>query len=295
MQKITPHLWFDKEAKEAADFYISIFEKSKIKDRRTLRNTPSGSVDIVDLEIYGQDFTFISAGPFFKLSPAISFLIACQSKQEVEELWERLIDGGSALMEIGEYPFSDRYGWLKDKYGVSWQIMFMGDRPIKQKIIPTLMFVGEICGRSEEAIRFYSSIFKDTKIGDIMRYGKDDKPDKEGTIKHASFILEGQEFAAMDSAHNHDFAFNESISFVVHCDTQEEIDYYWKKLSADPAAEQCGWLKDKYGLSWQIVPDIMEEMLRKGSREKIDRVTEAFLKMKKFDIERLKKAYDQDQ
>jgi len=96
----------------------------------------------------------------------------------------------------------------------------------------------------------------------------------------------------MDSAHEHTFGFNEAISFIVHCDTQEEIDYYWKNLTAVPEAEQCGWLKDKYGFSWQIVPTAMDEMMTKGSKEQIARVTEAFLKMKKFDIESLKRAYE---
>ena len=108
----------------------------------------------------------------------------------------------------------------------------------------------------------------------------------------ADFMLEGQWFAAMDSAHEHNFAFNEAISFMVYCDTQEEIDYYWDKLSAVPEAEQCGWLKDTYGLSWQIVPTAMDKMMAKGTKEQIDRVTQAFLKMKKFDLAELQKAYE---
>ena len=195
-------------------------------------------------------------------------------------------------MELGEYPFSERYGWLQDKYGLSWQVMFVGGREINQKITPTLMFVGEQCGRAEEAIATYISVFNDASVGDILRYGKNDAPDKEGTIKHAAFALEGQEFAAMDSARGHDFTFNEAISFMVHCDTQEEIDHYWGKLSADPKAEQCGWLKDRYGLSWQIVPTMMGEMLGDKDKKRVARVTEAFLQMKKFDIAKLREAYE---
>jgi predicted 3-demethylubiquinone-9 3-methyltransferase (glyoxalase superfamily) len=291
MQKITPHLWFDKEAKEAAKFYTSVFNDSKINSITTLYNTPTGTTDIVTIELMGQGFTLISAGPLFKFNSSISFLVACETKDAVDKLWEDLSERGTALMELGEYPFSERYGWVQDRYGLSWQVMFMGDHKIKQKITPTLMFVGKQSGRAEEAINFYATVFHDTKVGDILRYIKGEEPDKEGTIKHAAFTLEGQKFAAMDSARVHNFAFNEAISFIVHCENQEEIDYYWAKLSADPKAEQCGWLKDKYGLSWQIVPTIMEEMLRDGDEKKIARVTEAFLKMKKFDIEELKKAY----
>ncbi|MBI4316964.1 MAG: VOC family protein [Chloroflexi bacterium] len=291
-QKITPHLWFDKEAKEAAQLYTSVFQDSKVKDTTTIHNTPSGSVDIVTIELLGQEFTLISAGPLFKFNPSASFLVVCKTKDEVDALWGKLSKGGSALMDLGEYPFSERYGWVQDRYGLSWQVMFAGDRVTKQRITPTLMFVGKQCGKAEEAIKFYASVFRNARVGDIDRYGKGEEPDKEGTVKHAAFTLEGQEFAAMDSAHEHNFAFNEAISFIVHCDTQEEIDYYWGKLSADPKAEQCGWLKDKYGLSWQIVPTVMEEMLKDKDEKKIARVTEAFLKMKKFDIAKLREAYE---
>lgn len=292
MQKITSHLWFDKEAVEAAKFYTTVFKDSKIKNTTQLHNTPSGSVDLLTIELLGQDFMLISAGPLFKFTPAVSFLVACTTKEEVDALWEKLSKGGSALMELGEYPFSEKYGWIQDKYGLSWQLMFMGDRPLTQKITPTLMFVGEQCGKAEEAINFYASIFKNSKVGDIMRYTQGEEPDTAGTIKHAAFTLEGQEFAAMDSAWTHEFSFNEAISFIVNCETQEEIDYYWQKLSADPSAEQCGWLKDKYGFSWQVVPTLMEDMLKDKDEQKIARVTEVFLKMKKFDIAELKKAYE---
>jgi len=291
-QRITTHLWFDKEARQAGDFYTGLFNDSKVKNTTTLHDTPSGSVDIVTIDLAGQEFTLLSAGPLFKFTPAVSFHVACGTREEVDELWNELFLGGTALMELGRYPFSERYGWLQDRYGLSWQVMFMGDRKIVQKITPTLMFTGEMCGKAEEAIRSYASVFHDSGIGHIMRYGKDEEPDKEGTIKHAGFTLEGQEFAAMESARAHQFTFNEAISFMVHCRTQEEIDYYWGKLSAHPEAEQCGWLKDRYGLSWQVVPTVMDEMMRTADGKKLARVTAAFLKMKKFDIAALQKAFE---
>jgi predicted 3-demethylubiquinone-9 3-methyltransferase (glyoxalase superfamily) len=292
MQKITPHLWFDTEAKAAAEFYASIFQgDSKITKVTTLHNTPSGDADIVSFKLYGQAFMAINAGPLFTFNPSISFLIACETKAEVEDLWGRLIGGGTPLMPLDAYPFSEKYGWLHDKFGLSWQIMYAGDREIKQKITPTLMFVGDVCGKAEEAINFYASIFHDAKVGDIMRYGAGEEPDESGTVKHAAFTLEGQEFAAMDSARMHDFSFNEAISLLVTCDTQEEIDYYWEKLSALPEAEQCGWLKDKYGLSWQISPGMMDEMMNDTDEKRLARVTKAFLSMKKFDVAALQKAY----
>jgi predicted 3-demethylubiquinone-9 3-methyltransferase (glyoxalase superfamily) len=291
LQKITPHLWFDKEAKEASEFYASFFPNSRVANITALHNTPSGDTDIVSFELSGMSFMAISAGPLFKFNPSISFLVACKTKPEVDAIWEKLSERGTTLMELGEYPFSEKYGWVQDRYGLSWQVMFMGGNRIKQNITPTLMFVDRQCGKAEEAINFYARVFHDSRVGDILRYSRGEEPDKEGTIKHVAFTLEGYEFAAMDSARVHNFTFNESISFMVHCEMQEEIDYYWEKLSADPKAEQSGWLKDKYGVSWQIVPTIMDEMMKNGSREQIDRVTQAFLPMKKFDIAKLKEAY----
>ena len=291
MQKISPHLWFDKEAKEAAEFYTAVFENSKIKDTATLHNTPSGDSDIVSFELSGQSFMAISAGPLFKFTPAVSFHIKCRTKNEVDAIWKKLSAGGTVLMELGEYPFSEKYGWCNDRYDLSWQVIYAGGSEIKQKITPVLMFVGNVCGKAEEAVNFYASVFRNAQVDHILRYGKGEEPDKQGTLKYAAFRLEGKEFGAMDSAHDHPFVFNEAISFIVYCDTQEEIDYYWEKLSAVPEAEQCGWLKDKYGLSWQIIPTALYGMVSDKDGNKRARVTEAFLKMKKFDIETLKRAY----
>jgi predicted 3-demethylubiquinone-9 3-methyltransferase (glyoxalase superfamily) len=292
MQKITPHLWFDTEAVEAAEFYSSVLSDSRDTDVTTIHDTPSGDTDIVSFELMGQPFMAISAGPLFKFTPAVSFQITCTTKMEVDTLWARLSEGGTALMPLESYPFSERYGWTEDRYGLSWQIMFVGDQQRGQSITPTLMFVDKVCGKAEEAINLYASVFPDSKVGPISRYGEDEEPDQEGTIRYASFALGGQEFAAMDSARSHDFGFNEAISLLVSCETQEEIDHYWGSLSAVPEAEQCGWLKDRYGLSWQVVPSAMDEMMRSGTKEQMARVTEAFLKMKKFDIAELQRAYE---
>ena len=294
MQTITPHLWFDTQAGEAAELYTSLFDHSRIANVTSLKNTPSGSVDVVSLEIAGQSFQFIAAGPLFRFNPSISFLAACATKDEVDAVWRELAAGGRALMPLGAYPFSEHYGWTEDRYGVSWQVMFTGGRPIEQKITPSLMFVGNVAGKAEEAIRFYASVFPNSSVGDIHRYEKGEDPASEGMIKHAQFALDGQRFAAMDSAREHGFAFNEAISFMVRCETQEEIDRYWERLSADPKAEQCGWLKDRYGLSWQIVPTAMDRMLGSGDAKKIKRVTEAFLKMKKFNLAKLEEVYAAD-
>jgi predicted 3-demethylubiquinone-9 3-methyltransferase (glyoxalase superfamily) len=301
MQKIVSNLWFDSQAEEAAEFYTSLFKNSRIgkttrygKAGYEFHHQPEGKLMTIEFELEGQGFIGLNAGPIFKFTPAVSFLVACKTKEEVDALWEKLSAGGTALMELGEYPFSEKYGWTQDKYGLSWQVMFMGDRKITQKITPTLMFIGAVCGRAEEAIQFYTSVFRNAGIGGILRYEKGEEPDKEGTIKHAAFTLEGQEFAAMDSAYEHTFTFTEAISLLVRCRDQAEIDTYWEKLTegGDPNAQVCGWLKDKFGLSWQVSPTVLEEMLQDPDKEKVERVTNAFLKMKKFDIGELKRAFE---
>ncbi len=256
-----------------------------------LRNTPSGSVDIVTFELIDLEFQAISAGPLFKFNPSVSFHVTCKTKEEVDEIWKKLSDGGQVLMDLGAYPFSERYGWLQDKYGLSWQLIYSSDAQVEQKITPVIMFVGSVCGKAEEAINFWVSVFRKAKVESVLQYGKGEDPDQEGSSKYASFSLFGQEFGAMDSAHKHPFSFNEAISFIVNCEDQDEIDYYWEKLSAVPEAEQCGWLKDKYGFSWQVVPASMDEMMRGNDQDRIDRVTQAMLVMKKLDIAKLRAAY----
>ena len=291
-QKITPCLWFEKDAEEVSKFYTSTFKDSAVENTTRIRNTPSGTVDVVTLWLAGHKFSLLVAGPLFSFTPAVSFLVACETKEETEELWNKLCQGGRPLMEFGEYPFSEKYGWAEDQYGLSWQVMFMGGGAIEQRITPSLLFVGQQCGKAEEAMEFYATIFKQSRIDGIVRYGEGEEPDRAGTVKHAAFTLAGQRFTAMDSAYAHAFTFNEATSFMVHCETQEEIDYYWGRLSADRAAEQCGWLKDKYGLSWQIVPSALAEMFKDKDENKLARLTKAFLKMKKLDLENLQRAYE---
>lgn len=299
MQKIIPHLWFDKEAKEAAEFYASAFPDAHVIHVDTLHNTPSGDCDIVTFSIAGYSFMAISAGPLSKINPSISFFVNFdpskddQAEAHLEELWQKLSNGGKALMPLDAYPFSKKYGWIEDRYGVSWQLMLTDpageERPF---IIPSIMYTKDMAGKAEEATDYYISVFKDSKRGQIARYPAGMEPHKEGTIMFTDFQLLNQWFAAMDAAGEHAFAFNEGVSLIVKCKDQEEIDYYTEKLSAHPESEQCGWVKDRYGVSWQITPTDMDDMMRNATPEQKDRVTQAFLAMKKFDIAALRKAFE---
>ena len=298
-QKIVPHLWFDKEAKEAAEFYVGAFGgDSQVKNITTLHDTPSGDVDTVSFTVLGQDFAAISAGPLFKFNPSVSFFVNFDPSRRddapaaLDALWAKLSEGGKALMPLDKYPFSERFGWIEDKYGLSWQLILTDpEGEPRPPIVPSLMFVGDLCGKAEAATDFYLSVFEDSKRGTIARYPAGMEPNAEGTIMFTDFMLAGQWFAAMDSAWEHSFNFNEAISLMVYCDTQAEIDSYWEKLSAVPEAEQCGWLKDKYGVSWQIVSRSMDEMMAKGTPDQIDRVAQAFLPMKKLILSELQRAF----
>lgn len=154
---------------------------------------------------------------------------------------------------------------------------------IKNKIVTHLWFDRE----AKEAADFYCSVFSDSKITNVRTIH--DTP--SGDCDVVSFTLFDQPFIAISAGPL--FKFNESISFMVYCDTQDEIDYYWEKLSAVPEAEQCGWLKDKYGLSWQIIPSILDEMMQSNNSKKVQSVTQALLKMKIIDIATLQSAYDE--
>ncbi|MDN5846874.1 MAG: VOC family protein [Candidatus Nitrosocosmicus sp.] len=268
MQKITPFLWFNNNA-EASNFYISLFKNSKIENISYYGETggkvsgkPKGSIMTVLFKLDGQNFIAINGGPKFTFTPAVSFFVNCETSQELSELWKSLSDGGTVLMEFDKYPFSEKFGWLEDKYGISWQLN-LTSRP--QKIALFLMFFGNQYGKAEEAMNFYLSLFKQSRVINIEHYGVGDN-EPEGKVKRIIFSLDGHEFMAFDSNMDHHFTFTPAISFVVNCETQEEINYLWEKFSRKGTPEQCGWIKDKYGVSWQIVPVILGQMLEADVR-----------------------------
>lgn len=287
-QKIIPNLWFDHNAKEAVEFYITAFPNSHITNIAYYPKSAEEGLADFQLEFAGKELTIdftigdlqlsaINAGSEFQPTPATSFMVHFssahdpQARKQLDALWDRLSSGGEVLMPLDAYPFSQHYGWVKDRYGHSWQLMLADTadeaRPF---IVPSLLFAGDQTNRAEEAIRFYLSVFDNAQTGALSRYPEATGPAKAGALQYADFTLAGQWFAAMDSGVAHDFAFTEAVSFVVLCKDQAEIDYFWKKLSKVPAAEQCGWCKDDFGVSWQIVPANMEALMQKpGAYEKL--------------------------
>jgi len=289
-QKIIPHLWFEKEAIEAAEFYVKVFKKSKINHKSVIKNTPSGDVDLVEFQILGYEFMAVSAGPYITPNPSISFMVNFDpaqdkdAKNNLNRAWKKLLKGGNVLMQLDKYPFSTLYGWIQDKYGFSWQLIYTDpegeERPL---IIPSFSFAGDMYGKTKEATDFYLSIFKNTKRDSLVNYPPGSEPNKEEAVMFTDFKLEDQWFAAMDTILADEFHFNEAISLLVNCKSQAEIDYYWEKLSAVSESEQCGWLKDKFGVSWQIVPENLNELMEKNP----ENFNEKLFKMRKIIISEL--------
>ena len=288
-QKIIPNLWFNGVARTAAEFYVEAFANAGC-DARVSNTTYYPSEGLADFQkglegkeltvsfkLDDMEFVAINAGPEFAPTAAISFLVNFdpsrddQAVEHLDALWAMLQDGGEAIIEVGEHPFSKRYGWVRDKYGFSWQLMLTNPAGEPAPfIVIDFLFGGSAQNRGEEAMNFYASVFNDTSVNIVARYPADQPPVAKDGVMFGELKLEGQQFAVMDSAVDQADSFTEAISLAVFCRDQAEIDALWNALSAVPEAEQCGWCKDKFGVSWQIVPaNIDALMTRPGAYEKL--------------------------
>lgn len=295
MQKIIPFLWFDNNAQEAVNFYTSVFKNSKIgfishydETSAKVANRPVGSVLTIDFTLDGMEFGALNGGPIFKFTPAISFMVHCKNADEVDYFWGKFSNGAKVLMSLDKYPFSERYGWLEDKFGVSWQFIIADSQ---SKIVPSLMFTQKQAGKAKEAIDLYISLIKNSEIDLLVPYEESEK-EIPGAHKYAQFTLGKQKFVAMDSSMNHLFSFTHAISFLVNCDDQKEIDYLWDNLSSGGSKEPCGWLLDKYGVSWQIVPKNLRQMLQTSDPKKAKAVSSVLFTMQKLDMKKLTDAFN---
>ncbi len=275
---IYPCLWFDGNAKEAAELYCNAFEDAALKIC-----TPM----VVTFYIKGRQFMGLNGGPSFRPNPSISFFNICKTADELDRAWSLLSEEGKVMMPLDSYPWSSRYGWVEDKYGVSWQLTLGLLESDQADVFPALMFTGEQNGKASRAIDFYTTLFKNSAVDFVAKYEAGEH-DTEGNIKHAQFSINGSRMSAMDSTGPHNFGFNEGVSLVINCETQEEIDFYWVNLSEGGQEGKCGWCQDVYGVWWQVVPSILGSLM--SDPEKAPKVTEAFMKMTRFDIEALRKA-----
>jgi predicted 3-demethylubiquinone-9 3-methyltransferase (glyoxalase superfamily) len=278
-EKITPCLWFDGNAKEAADLYCSVFADAKITAQ---------SPFVTGISVSGQSITLLDGGPKYKPTPSISFYYICEKEDELNRIWKAFTKNGNVMMPLDKYPWSEKYGWVTDKFGISWQLALGKISDVGQKITPCLMFSGKQYGRADEAIKHYSSIFNNVKVDGILRYGKDEAPDVEGKVKHAQLSMNNYKFMIMESAHSYNFTFTEGVSLTIHCENQDQIDYYWQKLTESGQESMCGWLKDKFGVSWQIIPTILDTLM--SDPQKAGKAAQAFMSMRKLNIEQIVQA-----
>ncbi|WP_337873496.1 VOC family protein [Ignavibacterium sp.] len=284
---ITPCIWYDNEAEEAVKFYSQLFENSKVnriirygKEGFEYHHKQEGSVMTVEFELNGQSFLALNGGPDFKPNESISLFVYCESEQRINFLYEKLSEGGSINMPLDKYDWSPKYAWVKDKFGVSWQLDIEAINS-PQKIVPSLLFVNDKYALVKDAINHYTSIFPNSKI--LMEYPTEDY------LLFAQIKLNGYLLNLMSGGKMiHNFDFNDALSLIISCDTQDEIDYYWNKLTEDGKEVQCGWLKDKFGVSWQVVPKILNELI--ADPKKSSKTMNAIFQMVKLDIKKLMEA-----
>lgn len=275
---IYPCLWFDGTAKQAAGFYCSVFKNSTITV-----DTPL----VVQFDLLGKKIMGLNGGPQFKINPSISLFVLLGSVDETNTAWDKLADGGKVLMPIDKYPWSERYGWLQDKFGMTWQISVVNKAGDPPTVTPSMLFTNSQFGRAEEAVKLYSGIFQDSSTSVMIHYPEGDP--NAGKVMFSEFKLNGYNLIAMDGPGDHQYTFNEGVSLVVPCNNQEEIDHYWNSLIANGGAESmCGWLRDPFGVSWQIIP--ADIGMWASDPENGQKVMQELLKMKKLDISVLKKA-----
>lgn len=297
VSRIVPCIWLDDQAERAAAFYSRTLPGGRVIATSRYPDSfdnpgrmPRGSVLTVELELAGRSFTLLNGGAMFRPNPSISFFVHVDMPGDADRLFAPLADGGEALMPIDAYPWSERYAWVQDRFGVSWQII-AGRRPRGgAAIVPCLMFAGAQHGRAEEAMRAYATIFPGGRIDGVERYAAGEGP--EGTVKHGRFVLAGEELVAMDSHVAHGFGFDEGLSLQVMCADQDDVDRYWGALGEGGALGPCGWLKDRFGLSWQVVPRAAVEWLASDDHAARDRAFEAMLSMGKLDVAGLRRAYE---
>lgn len=281
---IFPCLWYNEDAKESAEFYCKVFGGKITAD------TPV----VLNIELFGQKIMLLNGGPQFEKNASISFMVLCETEDEVQNYWDQLSNGGIVLMELGEYAWSKKYGWVRDKYGVTWQV-YLGEKQGEQKFVPTMMYIHQNNGKALEAMELYTNIFPNSKIGGVLKYGEgvgDENHEVPENVQHAHFEIDGYSFFCMDNSYDHQFDFNEGISIVVMTDNQEQTDHLWNSLTQNGGRESmCGWLKDPFGVSWQIVPKRLIELMNDSNPEKAQKVVQAMMKMQKIVIKDLEEAY----
>lgn len=276
---IYPCLGIKGRIAEAADFYINTFGDGKIEEHNPI---------VIQIKLSGQKFMLLNDGPSSTPNVSISFMVSSADNATTEKYFNKLADGGKVMMPLDTYPWSPKYAWVQDKFGVSWQLYTGNGDDVVQKFRPSFMFTGKNAGKAKEAMEYYTKLFPESKVEGISNY-EEGEGDRTDYIKHARFTLYGVSMTCMDSSADHKADFNDAISMVVTCEDQAEIDKYWNELSNNGGHEvACGWLIDKYGLAWQIIPKNIVKWVT--DPVKGQRAMQAMMKMKKLIIADLENA-----
>lgn len=278
MQRIVPNIWCQRNAVEVGDFYAQVLPNASSTVSSSYPT--EGLLDfqvpfaglplVVDVNVDGYQLRLINAGEEFWPTPAISFILnmdplkfdggEAEARERINSMWAAFSDGGTVRMELGEYPYSKLYGWIEDRYGVNWQLMLTDpEGPPAPLVVPSLLFTGAEA-KAQAAMDFYTDLIPGSSVDAAVPYPEgDDSP--EG-VMFAQFTLAEQCFSTMDGGTDHKFTFSPGISLEISCPDQAEIDRLWDALSSVPEAEACGWVQDRYGVSWQIVPANMDALMK---------------------------------
>lgn len=291
-----PCVWLDDQAESAAAFYVAAFPGSRRvatsrypTDADNHGGKPRGSVVTEEVELAGQRFTLLNGGPIFRPNPSVSFFVQEAEVEAARGVFDALAAGGQVLMPFGAWPWSPGYGWVQDRFGVSWQVI-AGPRPAGvARIVPCLMFANDVQGRAAEAMQRLVDLFPGSSVDSVERYAEAEGP--TGFVKHARFTVAGQELVVMDSHVAHAFGFGEGLSIQVMCADQAEIDRLWAALADGGSTSVCGWLKDRFGFHWQIVPAALGGWLASADAGTKNRVFAAMMGMTKPEVAGLERAW----
>lgn len=280
---IFPCLWFNGDGVEAAYFYTAIFGGTITVD------TPF----VLNIELLGQKLMLLNGGPQFQKNSSISLNVLFNNREEYLKIENELKKDGTILKESIENESALNI-WVCDKFGLTWQLTLLKEDLPNQRIRPSFMFFNQNYGKARHAIDFYTSIFPNSGIDDVLNFEEESSENEiAARTKQACFRIDNYTLECSDSSENYPFTFSEAISMVVLTDNQEETDSYWNGLCSGGGQEsRCGWLKDPYGISWQIVPKVLIELMNDVKNpEKAQRVMMALSSMTKIVIKDLENAY----
>ena len=287
MQTIIPHLWFDTQALEAAQLYTSLIPDSRIDWTHQLTDTPSGDAVLLQFQLANLTLAAISAGPYFKLNESASLMVHFRDKAELDRVFQLLSEGGRILMPLGEYLFNPYYVWFEDRFGLSWQFLLVPQLDKSVHLDICLLFSEEQVGLPKPFLDEALTIFPESQQGQLSYYQEGEKQVPAAQLNYGELLLTDQKLVVMDHGYGGVASFNEAFSLMIYTDSQEETSRLYDLLSHEPKAEQCGWVKDQFGLSWQIVPRPLMTAYEELSKDQMKEVNDAILSMKRLNYDEI--------